>query len=67
LINTKADSYESVLLLTYIDKSIGCSLTIHRVDISAVCGKLMFLSIDTVPQTAFDCVNHEFNCSENCK
>jgi hypothetical protein len=41
LINTKEDSKESFLLLTYIDKSIGCSLTIHRVDISAVCGNLI--------------------------
>jgi hypothetical protein len=53
LINTKEDSQESSLLLAYIDKSIGCSLTIHRVDISAVSGNLLLLSIQDRAANSF--------------
>jgi hypothetical protein len=38
-INTKAALREAVLLLIDIDRSIGCSLKIHRVEISVAGGK----------------------------
>jgi hypothetical protein len=40
-------------LLASISKSIGCSLTIHRVDISAVSGNLLLLSIQDRAANSF--------------
>jgi hypothetical protein len=54
-INTKAASQEAALLLTpALTGSIGCSLTIHRVE-SALSAETAFMA-DRAADNIFDCV-----------